>query len=344
MPTDPRQLDKNWLKNQASVRAFSGFSEEAARDFAFRITRSWLDKAENGSGRQALLRQVLPTAEELLHVPGYSRDPLNEAETDDGGLIEKYPGRLLVMVSRSCSAHCRFCFRRHALNTAVQQDALQADFRNRLENDPEISEVILSGGDPLVLSVQKLRAWFDLVREYPRVRRLRIHTREPVFSPDRITPALASLIRDSGLPVIVAVHVNHADELDGATAQALRRLREAGAILLTQTVLLRDVNDSVKTLQALLERAVECGMTPYYLHQLDRVAGAAHFAVEKERGLEIFRELRQRLPGYLVPRYVEEVPGERSKRPISPGDCPCRTIKIPSTGFHLRTCRRRSNR
>ena len=279
-----------------------------------------MEKARHSGHPQALLRQVMPSAEELESVPGYSRDPLKERSGDPGDLIEKYPGRLLLMVTRSCSAHCRFCFRRHALDAPVHQGRLQAAFRQRMNAEGDISEVILSGGDPLVLSERRLAAWFELIQQFPQVRRIRIHTREPVFSPQRITPALAGLVRRSAVPVIVAVHVNHAHELDEETVKALDRLREAGAMMLSQTVLLKGVNDSVETLAALFERAVESGLTPYYLHQLDRVSGAAHFAVERERGLEIVRSLKQTLPGYMVPRYVEEVPGDSSKRPIAPGD------------------------
>ena len=268
----------------------------------------------------ALLRQVLPTADELVDAAGFSRDPLDEGDEAENGLIEKYPGRLLIMVTRSCSAHCRFCFRRHALDAPVRQERLQDRFRQRMHADGNLSEVILSGGDPLVLSERRLRSWFGLIHEFPQVRRIRIHTREPVFSPQRITPELAGVIRGSRLPVIVAVHVNHPDELDEETVQAIFRLREAGAMMLTQTVLLRGVNDSEGTLGALFERAVESGLTPYYLHQLDRVSGAAHFAVQKERGLEIIQALKRRLPGYMMPRFVEEVPGDSCKRPIAPGD------------------------
>ena len=141
----------------------------------------------------------------------------------------------------------------------------------------------------------------------------------PVFTPERITPALSTLIGKASLPVVMAVHVNHEDELDGATADGLSRLRDAGVLLLTQTVLLRGVNDSADALARLFERALECGLVPYYLHQLDRVAGAAHFEVPRREGLAIVRELRRRLPGYLVPRYVEEIAGEPGKRPIEDG-------------------------
>lgn len=293
---------------------FETWSRKAARDFPYLVPPAYREKIEASAQPAALLRQVMPSDEELLPAPGFTKNPL--AEAPGGGLIEKYPGRLLVMITQACAGHCRFCFRRHMLDSPLHQDTVQAAFRHRMQGREDITEIILSGGDPLVLSDRRLEAWLELICSYPRVKRLRIHTREPVFSPERFTPELLGILQRCDLPVILAVHVNHADELDGKTEAALKNLREAGVMLLTQTVLLRGVNDSVASLAALFERAVECGITPYYLHQLDRVAGAAHFEVDPDRGLSILRELRDRLPGYMVPRYVQEVPGEDSKLPV----------------------------
>ena len=290
---------------------------DAAASFPFLLPPAYARKIERARQPDALLRQVLPVADELRDAPGFERDPLAESPADHLGVIEKYPGRLLLMVTPACSGHCRFCFRRHLLDSGPSRDAQVAAFRRRMERSDDISEVILSGGDPLVLSDRRLADWFGEVARYASVRRIRIHTREPVFSPERITPALAALLAGAPLPVVVAVHVNHADELDRETAAALNRLRGAGVLLLTQTVLLRGVNDSTAQLTALFERAVDCGLVPYYLHQLDRVAGAAHFAVDPDRGRALVRALRRSLPGYLVPRYVAEVPGEAGKSPLA---------------------------
>jgi len=290
---------------------------QAAAAFPFLLPPAYARKIERAREPDALLRQVLPAAEELRETPGYGVDPLAESPAERLGLIEKYPGRLLLMVTPACSGHCRFCFRRHLLDSGPPRDAQVAAFRRRMDRSGDISEVILSGGDPLVLSDRRLAEWFDEIARYDGVRRIRIHTREPVFSPRRITPALAALLAGAPRPVVLAVHVNHADELDDETAAALARLRGAGVLLLTQTVLLRGVNDSVAQLTALYERAVDCGLAPYYLHQLDRVAGAAHFAVAADRGRELIRQLRRSLPGYLVPRYVEEIPGEPGKSPLA---------------------------
>jgi len=305
------------MKSSTEARKWPGFSAEAARGFDLRLTPSWLDKIQNSDAPGALIRQVLPTAEELLPAPGFERDPFDEAPTENRGLLKKYAGRLLVMATWACSGHCRFCFRRNLLAAPVKQSEVQAAFQRYMETHSGISEVILSGGDPLTLSDARLESWFRLVAGFPQVRRLRIHSREPVFSPERITPALAAIIRNGTIPVVIAIHVNHADELDGPTREALSILRQSGALLLTQTVLLKGVNDSVEALTALFERAADSGLAPYYLHQLDRVSGAAHFEVERSRGLELMAALQKRLPGYLVPRYVEEVPGAASKLVVS---------------------------
>jgi EF-P beta-lysylation protein EpmB len=299
----------------------SGLS--AAAVFPFLAPPSWYRKISASDDPEGLIRQVLPLGQELDDVPGFGADPLAEEPAAQSGLVEKYHGRLLLMVTRRCAGHCRFCFRRHVLDAPVDQDELQRAFRERMATGSDITEVILSGGDPLVLSDRRLSSWLEVFNAYAQLRRVRIHTRGPVFSPARITPEFAAIVAASRHPVVIVVHVNHPDELDGETSDALARLRSAGVLLLSQTVLLAGVNDSTDTLAALFERAVECGLAPYYLHQLDRVAGAAHFEVDKSRGLELMRELRRKLPGYLVPRYVEEVAGAASKRPIVPGGTPC---------------------
>jgi EF-P beta-lysylation protein EpmB len=289
----------------------------AAAAFPFLLPPAYARKIERAREPEALLRQVLPVAEELQGVPGFTADPLKESPAERFGVIEKYSGRLLLMVTPACSGHCRFCFRRHLLDTGPPLADQVKAFHRRMARSADITEVILSGGDPLVLSDRRLADWFEEIARYPQVRRIRIHSREPVFSPERITPQLEALLAGAPRPVVLAVHVNHADELDDETADALARLRDADVLLLTQTVLLRGVNDSLDRLAALYERAVDCGLAPYYLHQLDRVAGAAHFAVDPDRGRALVRQLQCSLPGYLVPRYVEEIPGQPGKSPLT---------------------------
>lgn len=311
-------------RRQADRSAPPGLDDSASpgvgdAGFPVLVPAAYHRKIRAAANPEPLLRQVMAHPDEALAADGFVHDPFGEEPRENDGLIEKYAGRLLLMVTPACAGHCRFCFRRHLLDASVSHDRLTAAFERRMARAEDITEVILSGGDPLVLSDRRLGDWLDRIARFPQVRRVRIHTRSPVFTPERLTPALAERLGAAGLPVVMAVHVNHADELDGATAEGLARLRAAGVTLLTQTVLLRGVNDSAETLTTLFERAFACGLLPYYLHQLDRVAGAAHFEVPREEGRAIVRELRRRLPGYLVPRYVEEVTGESGKRPIEEG-------------------------
>jgi EF-P beta-lysylation protein EpmB len=315
MPVNPSSTIQS-LARQAGLRAGTPL-DEAGAGFPFLLPPAYARKIERAREPEALIRQVLPLAEEARAVPGFTIDPLEESIAERLGVIEKYPGRLLLMVTPACSGHCRFCFRRHLLSAAPPHEAQVTAFHRRMAGEGDIREVILSGGDPLVLSDRRLADWFAEIAQHDSVRRIRIHTREPVFAPERITPALVTLLTGAPRPVVMAVHVNHADELDDETASALARLHRAGIVLLTQSVLLRGVNDSFGQLAALFERAVDCGLVPYYLHQLDRVAGAAHFAVDPDRGRALLEQLRQRLPGYLVPRYVEEIPGAPGKSPLS---------------------------
>jgi EF-P beta-lysylation protein EpmB len=213
--------------------------------------------------------------------------------------------------------NCRYCFRRHfpyAQETAAAnrwQDAIE-----HLRGDPSIEEVILSGGDPWSLATPKLAELTAALADISHIRRLRIHTRLPVVLPERVDAELLAWLHALPWPVAVVLHANHANEIDAAVAAACRRLRDAGAILLNQSVLLRGVNDSVDALADLSARLFDCGVVPYYLHQLDRVAGAAHFAVDDARARELVAELRGRLSGYLVPRLVREIAGEPAKTPL----------------------------
>ena len=317
MLDEPHQAHRYALLDNTDIELSADVGHDAG--FPVLVPDAYRLKIEVSTDAEALRRQVYAHPDELLEVDGFVSDPFDEKPGENDGLIEKYAGRLLLMVTPACAGHCRFCFRRHLLGESADPARLVDAFERRMARSDDISEVILSGGDPLVLSDRRLGEWLDRIAAYPQVRRIRIHTRSPVFTPERLTPALVERLRNSRLPVVVAVHVNHADELDHATAEGLARLRDAGVMLLTQTVLLRGVNDSADALAALFERAAECGLVPYYLHQLDRVAGAAHFEVPLERGRIIVDELRRRLPGYLVPRYVEEVAGDGAKRPIEGG-------------------------
>jgi EF-P beta-lysylation protein EpmB len=268
-----------------------------------------------GDVNDPLLRQVLPLADEIRAMPDFVADPVGEeASVIQPGLLQKYQGRALMITTGACAIHCRYCFRR---NFPYEDSPRSLDeWRPALDEiaaNNAIHEVILSGGDPLTLVDTALAALVERLVEISHVRRLRIHTRLPIMIPERVTDVLLETLRNSRLTPIVVVHANHANELDQHVAGALARMSDAGIVLLNQAVLLRGVNDSVEAQAALCERLVDLRVMPYYLHQLDRVTGAAHFEVPMEVGRQIIAGLKSRLPGYAVPRYVQEVAGAGSK-------------------------------
>jgi EF-P beta-lysylation protein EpmB len=311
--TDPREL-----------LALLGLSHLANRlpagdaGFPLKVPRGFVARMRHGDPDDPLLRQVLPQLAECDEVPGFIDDAVGDlAAAKDHGVLHKYEGRALLIAAGSCAVNCRYCFRRHfpyaeeLAATHAWREAVAC-----LAADPSIREVILSGGDPLVLSTQKLTNLTDALRGLPHVLRLRVHSRLPVVLPERIDAAFCAWL--SGLPLqrVVVLHANHPDELDASVGAACSRLREAGATLLNQSVLLRGINDDAGTLADLSERLFAFGVLPYYLHQLDRVRGTAHFEVPDARARELAGMLRMRLPGYLVPLLVREVPGGVAKRPL----------------------------
>jgi EF-P beta-lysylation protein EpmB len=286
--------------------------------FAIRVPEPYAGRMEPGNPQDPLLRQVLPTTDEGYHLPGYQTDPLEEADAvATTGLIRKYRSRALLMVTGQCAINCRYCFRRHF---PYDEHRLSPDDRARilqtLAGEPEINEVILSGGDPLVAGDRLLSFWANAIADTPHIRRLRIHTRLPVVIPQRVTRGLVELLSASRLQCVVVLHVNHPNELDDTVKAALAKLAEAGVTLLNQSVILQGVNDSADTLAALSERLFDCRVLPYYLHAFDPVAGAHHFAVSDDRARAIVRELLARLPGFLVPRLVREIPDRPGKTPV----------------------------
>lgn len=306
--TDPAELCRV-LGLPATVATDAGC---AATGFRLLVPRHYLARIEPGNPRDPLLLQVLPAGEELDPTPRFITDPLGEADrAPSPGLLWKYSNRALIVTTSACAVHCRFCFRRHfpyEQGTRHWQAALE-----RIAAEPSIAEVILSGGDPLALGDAPLELLAQRIAAIPHVRRLRIHTRLPVLIPQRVTDELLSFLRGGRLTPIVVIHVNHPREIDHEVSVALTRLIDAGIPVLNQAVLLRAVNDDVDTLAALCERLVDLRVMPYYLHQLDRVSGTAHFEVPVETGVRLIQELRVRLPGYAVPRYVREIPGEPNK-------------------------------
>lgn len=294
-----------------------GAARSAAEQFPLRVTGHYLGLIEKGNPHDPLLRQVLPLAEELLDAPGFVSDPVDDHAARQGpGLLHKYRGRALLVTTGACAIHCRYCFRRHypyAEQTAMRHwDRLPA----QLAAMPGVNEVILSGGDPLTLSDRRLQDLMERLGQLPQLSRLRIHSRTPSVLPSRITPQLTRMLAETRLRTSLVLHCNHPRELSGPLANALTGLQQAGVTLLNQAVLLRGVNDSVDTLQQLSEQLFEAGILPYYLHALDRVRGSAHFDVPDARARALHNEMRERLPGYLVPRLVREIPGELSKIPL----------------------------
>ncbi len=288
---------------------------EAAAGFPLLVPRTYLARIRPRDPRDPLLLQVLPQADEQVAAPGYRADPLGEVDAMAcPGLLSKYAGRSLIVTNGACCVHCRFCFRRHFPFEHSPQTV--EDWRPALAKiaaDGSIHEVILSGGDPLMLPDRQLADLAALLAEIPHVRRLRLHTRLPVMIPQRVTDDLLRWLRATRLVPIVVVHVNHPAEIDDMVATALGRLIDSGVPVLAQSVLLCGINDDIDTLTALYERLVDVRVMPYYLHQLDPVAGAAHFEVSEEIGRTLIAQLRARLPGYAVPRYVRETRGGANK-------------------------------
>jgi EF-P beta-lysylation protein EpmB len=308
---DPAELCR-LLELDADIAATA---RAATGAFPLLVPHGFAARMRPGDPRDPLLLQVLPTAAELTPAAGFTADPLDEAATLAApGLLRKYPGRGLLLVAGGCAVNCRYCFRREFpyAESGVSQAGLAAALA-AVAGDETLTEVILSGGDPLLLDDARLADLVGRLEAIPHLRRLRIHSRLPVVLPSRITDALVATLAATRLTTVVVIHANHAQELDATVAHATRRLATARTLLLNQAVLLAGVNDSLDAQRALAERLVDIGVTPYYLHLLDRVAGAAHFEVAEERATALHRGLRESLPGYAVPRLVRARPGARAK-------------------------------
>ena len=290
------------------------------KHFPLRVPRGYVARMRPGDWQDPLLLQVLPTAAETLAQPGYRHDPLEEVRQNPRpGLIHKYHGRVLLVMTSACAIHCRYCFRQHFPYADNRNSRQQwTETLQYIAGDDSISEVILSGGDPLSVSDDSLSELLDSLERIPHLRRLRIHSRLPVVLPERITAALCNRLQQSRLQVVMVIHCNHAQELDQEVAAALSALRDAGITLLNQTVLLAGINDRADTLVTLSERLFALGVLPYYLHLLDKVQGAAHFDLEESRATALYRQLLAQLPGYLVPKLVRESANVPFKMPIPP--------------------------
>jgi EF-P beta-lysylation protein EpmB len=290
----------------------------AGTNFPFRVTRPYAGRIRKGDPNDPLLLQVLPRAAERLMAPGFGVDPVGDLlAAARPGMLHKYAGRVLLITTGACAIHCRYCFRRNfpysgqQLTKSREQAALQA-----IAGDASITEVILSGGDPLVLSNERLMSIIRAIEAIPHVRRLRFHSRLPVVLPSRIDAGFCAAVSASRLRMVMVMHANHPQELDDTVRQAVQRQLDIGITVLNQAVLLRGVNDDAESLIALSEMLFDQGVLPYYLHLLDKAQGAAHFEVPEAEALALMATLRQRLPGYLAPKLVREIAGETHKRPV----------------------------
>jgi L-lysine 2,3-aminomutase len=317
---DPQEL----LALVGLERLAKQLSLQATRDFPLRVPRSFIARMRYADPTDPLLRQVLPILDEERIVPGFALDAVGDTAARRGhGVIQKYNGRALLIATGSCAINCRYCFRRHY--PYAEDTAAAAGWREALAliaDDTSIHEVILSGGDPLSLADHKLAELTDALRVIPHLRRLRLHSRLPIVLPERIDAGLLQWLGSLPWPTTLVVHANHANEFSPEVDAALQALRKAGVHLFNQAVLLRGVNDSVDALADLSERGFAAGVIPYYLHQLDRITGAAHFEVEDNQAIALHTALAARLSGYLLPRLVREIPGQSGKTPIHAGTIP----------------------
>lgn len=290
---------------------------QARRLFPLRVPRGFVKRMEVGNENDPLLRQVITVPEEMINAPGFSPDPLEEHKSVLPGLLHKYHNRALLLVKGGCAVHCRYCFRRHF--PYADNPGNKAHWRNSLayiRANPQLDEIIFSGGDPLMAQDHELAWLIKQLEDIAHIKRLRIHTRLAVVIPARITTQLCQILASSRFQTIIVTHINHGNEIDQEVSDAMARLREARVTLLNQSVLLRGVNDNAAVLATLSNRLFNAGILPYYLFALDKVTGAAHFLVNDEEAKGIIAELLSRVSGYLVPRLMREISGKPSKIPL----------------------------
>jgi EF-P beta-lysylation protein EpmB len=283
--------------------------------FIFNLPLRLAQKMEKGNLEDPLLKQFVPTLKEEEKQVGFVADPVKDATfRQESKLLRKYEGRVLLLCTSACAMHCRFCFRQN-FNYDGKDKIFSAELK-AIAADFSIQEVILSGGDPLSLSEDLLEFVLEQIAKIPHIKRIRFHTRFPIGIPERIDHTFLNLIARLDKQIWFVIHTNHPRELDQDVLHYLKKLQRIGCTLLSQSVLLKEVNDNVSTLKELCERLIDHGILPYYLHQLDRVQGAAHFEVGEEKGRYLIQELTKILPGYAIPKYVCEIAGEASKTPL----------------------------
>jgi len=286
-------------------------------NFPLRLPHSYLKKIKVGNLQDPLLLQILPLAQEQLITTGFNTDPVaDQAAQKNPALLHKYQGRALLLLTGNCVIHCRYCFRQHYDYQNLNKTHINAALA-QIRTDSSLSEIILSGGDPLSLSNRRLAYYLEQLANIPHLRRIRIHSRLPVVLAERIDTGLLHLLQQNRLPISLVIHCNHAQEIDKKTQTALYALRQAGVWLFNQAVLLRGINADSRSQIALCKRLADCQVVPYYLHLLDKVQGAAHFEVEETEAQALMQTLQAQLPGYLVPNLVREIAGCAYKQRIA---------------------------
>ena len=320
LPTWQKEL-ANAVKNPLQLLEILEIEQEndlisqlARKQFPMLVPLPFIKKMQKGNINDPLLKQVLPINDEELLVSGFTTDPLVEQNNNQQGLLHKYKSRVLLILKTGCAVNCRYCFRRHfpyADNNINKSQIIE--IINYIQAHPDVNEVILSGGDPLMSKDKQLFELLTQLEALPQLTRLRIHTRLPVVIPSRITQALTDRLQQSRFKIVIVLHINHQQEIDADFAQAMQRCHQAGIQLLNQSVLLKDVNDDVGSLVALSEALFSVNILPYYLFLLDKVQGAAHFDIAEKQAQQLHKAMQSELPGYLVPRLSREIAGQQSK-------------------------------
>lgn len=292
-----------------------GYSQKSIEQFSVRVPHAFADRIQKNDPDDPILRQVFPYIDEENDCEGYVNDPLAESNTQPvQGLLQKYNSRVLFITTGACAVHCRYCFRRHfpyqeaSINGSHLQQSL-----DYIQADKSIKEVILSGGDPLTLSDRRLIEICQAISKIDHVKRIRFHTRIPIVLPARLSEELINELSSMGKTLIFVLHINHANEIDHAVINNIKLLRRFNILVLNQSVLLKGINDTAESLITLSERLVDNQVTPYYLHLLDPVAGAAHFNVDEQHAKKLIQEMNDSASGYLVPKLVKEMVGKSGK-------------------------------
>ncbi|NRA72824.1 MAG: EF-P beta-lysylation protein EpmB [Gammaproteobacteria bacterium] len=295
----------------------------ARKLFPLRVPLPFVNRMAHGDAQDPLLLQVMTDQQEFDQVEGYTSDPLSEQTTVLPGLLHKYDNRVLLMVRTGCAINCRYCFRRHFpyQDNSPNKSGFK-DVAQYIAQRPQINEIILSGGDPLMANDNQLAALFELLSPIKHLTRIRFHTRLPVVIPSRITEQFSAMCQQSRFNIVMVLHINHGNEIDQSVMAMTNRLKQAGVTLLNQAVLLKGINDTSQSQIDLSEQLFNAGVMPYYLHLLDKVAGASHFDSDETNAIAMMKELYQTLPGFLVPKLVREIGGEAHKTPIDLGLAP----------------------